>query len=99
MGRNIWYTNTNKLIKAIVVLGIPIGILSVIFWHEFPVAKIILFTFLSVATVGILDRLLAWSLRSYHYRTRELVIFLVGVILGWFAVSNNLLPMIRIILD
>jgi len=98
MNHNIWYTNTNKLLKAMVILGIPVGILSVLFWHTFPLAKIVLFTFLCLVSVGILDRLLAWSLREYHYKTREIGILLLGIILGWFAVSNQLLPTIKIVL-
>lgn len=94
-----WYGNINKLLKTMFLLSIPVGVISIIFWNVFPMAKVVLFAFLIIVSLGIFDRLLSWSLPSYNYRRREFFALLLGIVLGWVAVSNGLLPEIIIVMS
>ena len=93
----IFHTNINKLIKAVVLLCIPIGILTIIFWNVFPIARIILFLFLAISSIVILDKSLSFAM-GRAYSRKKLFIFLSGLIIGWIAVSNGLLPKLTITL-
>lgn len=93
-----WYGNINKLIKTIILLSIPVGIIAITFWNVFPVTKVILFSFIALIGIGIFDRLLSWSFGTYEQkRRRQFFAFLIGIIVGTILVSNEILP--RLIID
>ena len=87
-----WYGNVNKLVKTVILLSIPVGILAIVFWNVYPITKIVLVSFIGLVGVGVLDRLLSWSLSGYEYRRREFFALLIGVIVGVILVSNGILP-------
>lgn len=89
---SIVYINLVKLIKTIILLSIPVGVLAVIFWNIYPITKIILFSFIALIGVGIFDRLLSWSFGAYEHRRGQFFAFLIGIILGIILVSNEILP-------
>ena len=87
-----WYGNINKLVKTVLLLCIPVGILALIFWNEYPVTKVVMVSFIALAGIGILDRLLSWSLGGYEHRRGQFFALLVGVVIGSILVSNGILP-------
>lgn len=87
-----WYGNINKLVKTIIILSIPVGILAVVFWNVYPVTKIVLFSFIILVGIGLFDRLLSWSFGNYENRRGQFFALLVGVIVGIILVSNEILP-------
>jgi len=91
-----WHGNVNKLIKTIIVLSIPVGIIAVVFWNVFPVAKVVLFSFITLVGIGVFDRLLSWSFGGYEHRRGQFFAFLVGIVIGVILVSNGILPELTI---
>ncbi len=87
-----WYGNINKLMKAIILLSIPVGIIAIVFWNVYPLTKVVLFSFIILVSIGIFDRLLSWSFGSYEHRRGQFFAFLIGVIVGLILVSNEILP-------
>ncbi len=92
-----WYGNINKLLKTIVLLSIPVGILVVVFWNIYPVTKVILFAFIALIGIGVFDRLLSWSIDGYDQRRGQFFAFLIGIIVGLLLVSNEILPKLIIV--
>ena len=91
-----WYGNLNKLIKAVIVLSLPIAVLALIFWNVYPVTRVVTFSAIALISVGIMDRLLSWSLSGYNHRREQFFALLIGVVLGILLVSNDILPEIII---
>lgn len=87
-----WHGNINKLLKTIILLSIPVGILAIVFWNVFPVTRVVLFSFIALVGIGIFDRLLSWSFGTYEHRRGQFFAFLIGIIVGILLVSNEILP-------
>lgn len=59
-----WYGNLNKLIALGVILSIPLILLGVWLWAQYPIIGIIILVVVGLLLIGFLSHLIRWTLKS-----------------------------------